>query len=135
MAKYKEVITLIDESRELSAIQIGEAIDLTALESVTDTSSRRQKDAAKGQLIELKKRILDIQFNNLERETKLRKATAELKKHPTIMACAALRKEILKDRKIIDGLMNVYMGALNMTQRVGIKLDAKTLKELKEVTR
>jgi hypothetical protein len=100
-----------------------------------DDSSKKQKDAAKELLIELKKRILDIQFENLGKADKLKAAKKKLKEHPFVKAVTELNADVKKNNKMIGELMSVYTGALKMTEKVGVKLDSKTLKELKEATR
>lgn len=127
--------TEVEARIEMSDIVVGNNFDMSALESVTDGSSKKQKDAAKGLLIELKQRVLDIQFKNLEDEDKLKEAKKKLKQHPFVMAVNELNASVRKNKKMIGELMSVYTGALKMTEKVGVKLDPKTLKQLKEATR
>lgn len=132
MAKETMVVA---GNTDLSDIVISKDFDMSALESMADGSSKKQKEAAKSLLIELKKRILDIQFKTLEREDRLKKAMKQLKMHPVMIAIKELKAETKKDKKMIGELMSVYTGALKMTEKVGVKLDSKTLKELREATR
>lgn len=131
--KRETAVTL--EKKDLSEIVVGKTFDMSVLESMPDDSSKKQKDAAKGLLIELKKRILDIQFENLGKADKLKAAKKKLKEHPFVKAVTELNADVKKNNKMIGELMSVYTGALKMTEKVGVKLDSKTLKELKEATR
>lgn len=125
MAEKKEILVLEDAGDTF--------IEDLNLDNIADMPARKQKELARDAMLELRKRIQDCAVETLQKEVKMKKAARELKAHPTIMAFNQLKKDINRNKKMMEKLTTFYMGGMTLIAKMGLKLDAGTMKQLKEL--
>lgn len=120
-------------NNELSDIVIGEDIELVE-NQISNLNKKQQKQAATDKLIKLKNAIKDISFETSQKEVELKRAVMKLNQHPFMIAINKLKGEIRQNKNKTRTFAAAYSGGLMMVRSLGIKLDAKTLKDLEQLT-
>jgi len=121
-----------NKKEELSTIVVGEDTDIE--QQIAGLPKREQKEMAKGELVRLANSIKELGFNRDKKIEELKQAMIRLQEKEFYKGILKLKREISDDKKRHRALLVAYMGGMNMINALGIKIDAKTLKEIKQLT-
>ena len=117
MDNNKEVTT----KPELSETTVDDIL------SSNNISGKKAKQA----LAEIKEKFTTLAFETEQLNIKKKRVEMELKKHPTIQAYDALKKEIRKNKKQMEQYAAVYQGGLQLAKKLGIRVDMSVIKMIK----
>lgn len=110
-------------------IERPEMSDLT-VEEVLGTATKSSK--TKKALDEMKARFSALAFETEQLNIKKKRVEKEIKQHPTIRAYYELKKQIRKNKKMMEQYAAIYQGGLQLAKTLGIKVDKSLLGMIQE---
>lgn len=106
--------------------------DVTVEDILAGASGNTSVSKAKKAIGMMKQQFADLAFENQQLELKKKKISMELKKHPTLVAFAELKKQIRRNKKRMEQLVCIYQGGLKLADELGIKIDTSVMKMIQE---
>ena len=98
--------------------------------SIEDLLPGNNQDKAQRVIAEMRKEFTDLAMKNQELILSKKDVEMQLKKHPTMIAYANLKKEIRQNKKKLEQLSAIYQGGLKFAEKLGIKIDTSVMKML-----
>lgn len=115
-------------SEQKKVTETPELSDMTVEEILSGDSKVRAKHA----IADMKSAFINLAFENEQLVLKKKRIEQELKKQPTIIAFNDLKKEIRKNKKLLEQYAAIYQGGLQLADKLGIKIDVTVMKRLQE---